>query len=340
VRHKQGLVAGRLEAAGFSLRARTALDSLTREISDSFGIEGERIDETGVRSSIARRLGIESAGTGASAPAGHFVEGVVDMMLDATRNSEAPLTEERLFGWHSALFPGGRSGVSKIAVGGYRAGRMRIVSGPIGREKVHYEAPPPGDVPQEMASFLSWLDADQGTDAVLKAGAAHFRFVVIHPFDDGNGRLARAIAELMLTRADGGLERYYSLSSRMLAERSDYYATLERCQYADGDITEWLLWYLGCLGRALDDSAAAVEGALRAADFWDKHRDAGFNARQQRMVNMLLDGLEGRLTTKKWAKITKSSHDTALRDIKDLIEKGVLRQEEGGGRSTSYRLAN
>jgi Fic family protein len=266
------------------------------------------------------------------------VEGVVEMMIDASKEYDLPLTEDRIFGWHAALFPNGRSGSGKIAVGKYRTDEVRIVSGPIGKEKIHYIAPDPSVIPEEMASFLSWINDDDGIDGVLKAGIAHFRFIMIHPFDDGNGRLARAITEMLLARADDSGDRYYSLSSRMLKERKDYYAMLEKGQHSEGDITEWLSWYTGCLGRAVDDSAVSIEGALTRADFWDKHKDVSFNARQRRMVNMLMDDFKGKVTTAKWGKITKCSHDTALRDITDMIEKGVLAQNNAGGRSASYLL--
>ncbi|MDR1042524.1 MAG: Fic family protein [Clostridiales Family XIII bacterium] len=341
VRRKQGRFIGRLEAVGFSLRNRTMLDATTSEITDSFAIEGEDIDVASVRSSIARRLGLDLEGVDTSTASGHFVEGVVEMMIDASRGCRLPLTEDRLFGWHTALFPDGRSGLSKIAVGKYRTEEMRIVSGSIGKESIHYIAPEPAAVHEEMASFLAWVNGDGNgvVDGVIKAGIAHFRFIMIHPFDDGNGRLARAITEMLLARADNSGDRYYSLSSRMLKERKDYYAALEKGQYSEGDVTEWLSWYIGCLGRAVDDSADSIEGALAKADFWDKHKDVSFNARQQRMVNMLIDGFEGKVTTAKWGKITKCSHDTALRDIKDMIEKGVLTQSAAGGRSASYLLA-
>jgi Fic family protein len=299
-----------------------------------------------VRSSIARRLGIDITGSGTDKSSGHFVEGVVEMMIDASEGYCLPLTEDRLFGWHTALFPYGRGGLSKIAVGKYRTDEMRIVSGPIGKERIHYVAPDPASVHGEMESFLSWVNDDDDdddddviVDRVIKAGIAHFRFIMIHPFDDGNGRLARAITEMLLARADNGSDRYYSLSSRMLKERKDYYAMLEKGQYSDGNITEWLSWYIGCLSRAVDDSADSVKGALVKADFWDRHEGVSFNARQRRMVNMLIDGFEGKVTTAKWGKITNCSHDTALRDIKDMIEKGILKQSEAGGRSAAYLLA-
>jgi Fic family protein len=315
------------------------VDTVTREITDSFKIEGEHLDENAVRSSVARRLGIELAGVDTSVSSGHHVDGVVEMTLDAAQKHNEPLSKERLFGWHTALFPSGRSGLKTVKVGAYRSEVMQIVSGPIGREKIHYLAPAPEDVPGEMTSFLRWINREQTTDPVLMSGIAHFRFVMIHPFDDGNGRLARAISEMLLARSDASEDRYYSLSSRLLIERKDYYAALERGQYSSGDITDWLSWYLACLERAIDDSSGQIDSAVKKADFWDTHKQTGFNERQQKAVSLLLDGIVGKLTTDKWAKLTKTSHDTALRDIKDMIAKGVLEQEPGGGRSTSYRLA-
>jgi Fic family protein len=315
------------------------VDTVTREITDSFKIEGEHLDENAVRSSVARRLGIELAGVDTSVSSGHHVDGVVEMTLDAAQKHNELLSEERLLGWHSALFPSRRSGLKTVKVGAYRSEVMQIVSGPIGREKVHYLAPAPEDVPGEMVSFLRWVNSEQTIDPVLMSGIAHFRFVMIHPFDDGNGRLARAISEMLLARSDASADRYYSLSSRLLVERKDYYAALERGQHSSGDITDWLAWYLGCLGRAIDDSSGQIDLAVKKADFWDTHKQTGFNERQQKVVSLLLDDFVGKLTTDKWAKLTKTSHDTALRDIKDMITKGVLEQEPGGGRSTSYRLA-
>ena len=341
LRLKQGIVIGRLEAAGFSLREQTALESLTDEICDSFRIEDESINPVSVRSSIARKLDIGQAGVDKKTYADHYTDGVVDMMLDATLKSGEPLTADRLFTWQAALFPTGYSGLKRVSVAAWRTEEMQIVSGPIGKETVHYVALAPANLASEMETFFTWLNtssASQNIDPILKAGAAHYRFIIIHPFDDGNGRLARAITEMLLTHADAGRSRYYSLSSRMLAERKDYYAMLEKSQYCDGDITEWLVWYVGCLGRAVDDSLARIEGTLRKADFWDIQRGKDFNARQQRVLNQLLDGFEGKLTTKKWAKLCKVSHDTALRDIKELIEEGILVAEAAGGRSTAYRI--
>jgi Fic family protein len=333
----QGRIIGRLDALGFVLRQQTALATLTDEILRSSEIEGEHLDEAQVRSSVARSLGVEQIG---GISPSHHVEGVVALMLDATRNFAKPLTKTRLCAWHAALFPTGCSGLSLVHTGAYRNDEMQIVSGAFGREKIHYEAPAPEHVPAEMKQFLHWLNGSTPMDGVLKAGIAHFRFVIIHPFDDGNGRLARAITEMLLARSDGYADRYFSLSDRIMKERKDYYAALKSAQHGKGDITEWLTWYLACLNRALEDSAKALDKVVTKADFWAKHADKELNARQQQMLNALFDRFEGKLTTVKWAKITKTSHDTALRDIKTLIEKGMLRQEDGGSRNTSYCITD
>ena len=335
IRFQQGQILGRLDALGFTLRRQSLVNTLADEIRHSAEIEGEKLDPAQVRSSVARRLGIEMAGM---VHAGRDVEGIVEMTLDATQKYGTPLTEERLFDWHAALFPTGRSGMTKIVTGAYRALPMQIVSGPFGKERVNYRAPEAEVVPSEMRRFLEWLNGDDGTDQLLKAGIAHFWFVIIHPFDDGNGRIARAITEKLLAASDGSRDRYYSLSTRILAERGKYYSLLEKSQYSDGDITEWLTWHLNCLSKALDDSASTLDGVRLRADFWDSHRETDMNVRQQRMAQILLEGFEGKLTTSKWAKMMKCSHDTALRDIQDMIRKGILKQEEGGGRSTSYLL--
>jgi len=335
IRLRQGRILGRLDALGFTLRRQSLVNTLADEIRHSAEIEGEKLDAEQVRSSLARRLGIETAGM---VHAGRDVEGIVEMTLDATQKYETPLTEDRLFGWHAALFPTGRSGMTKIVTGAYRTQPMRIVSGPFGKENVHYRAPEAETVPMEMRRFFDWLNGDDGTDPVLKAGIAHFWFIIIHPFDDGNGRIARAITEKLLAASDGSRDRYYSLSTRILTERRKYYALLEKTQYSDGDITEWLVWHIDCLLKALDDSALALDGVRMRADFWDSHRETEMNVRQQRMTQRLLEEFEGKLTTAKWAKMMKCSHDTALRDIQDMIRKGVLEQEKSGGRSASYRL--
>ena len=339
VRHRQGRLLGRMEGLGFRLRSEAKLSTLTADVVKSSAIEGEKLDSEEVRSSIARRLGLEYAGT---AVAGRDVEGIVEMMLDATQQYASPLTTERLFGWHAALFPTGRSGMSKITVGAWRpveAGAMQVVSGPIGREKVHFEAPSAEKLDEEMAAFLEWFEAPNGVDPVVKAGVAHFWFVTIHPFEDGNGRIGRAIVDLELARADGTAERFYSMSSQIEAERKEYYLHLERGQRNGLDVTTWLEWFLGCLGKAIAQADEALSGVLHKARLWEKVNQQPVNDRQRRVINKLLDGFEGKLTSSKYAKIVKCSEDTALRDIRALVERGVLVKNEAGGRSTSYMLA-
>ncbi|MEA1876151.1 MAG: Fic family protein [Bacteroidota bacterium] len=335
VRHLQGKVLGQMSAMGFKVKAEALLATLTLDVIKSSEIEGENLDYDQVRSSIARRLGIEIGGMVYS---GRDVEGVVEMLLDATQNFETPIDHERLYGWHAALFPSGRSGMYKIDVAKYRTGEMVIVSGPMGKEKIHYQAPKPGLVLKEMDQFIGWFNANNHVDPVLKAAIAHFWFIIIHPFDDGNGRIARAISDLMLAKSDGSRQRFYSLSSQILKERKSYYETLQKVQYSNGDITDWLEWFMNCLYRSLQSSDESMHQVLRKADFWDKHSLTELNSRQRLILNKLFDGFEGKLKSSKWAKIAKCSTDTALRDIKDLIEKGILRQEESGGRNTNYEL--
>ncbi len=340
-RHKQGLLLGRMRQLGFALQAEASVEVLTSDVVQSSAIEGERLDQADVRSSIARHLGLPD---GATRRANRDVEGVVEVMLDATRNATQPITERRLCGWHAALFPVGYSGTRPIAVGTWRpfeAGPMRGVSGPIGRERVHFEAPPAERVPREMAGFIEWCNAEDDVDPVLRAAVAHFWFVTIHPFEDGNGRLARALADLFLARADGCPERFYSMSTRIEAERKDYYRILERTQRGGLDITPWMTWFIGCLERAIDQADSLTSGVLRKAAIWRLlHDGLPVNERQRRVVNKLLDGVEGFLTTSKYARIAKCSTDTALRDIGDLVERGVLVRNAAGGRSTSYRVAD
>ncbi|MGO8918652.1 MAG: Fic family protein [Stellaceae bacterium] len=338
VRYLQGQLVGRMASLGFEVREAATLQSLTEEVLKSSEIEGERLDRDRVRSSLARRLGID---IGALAPVDRHVDGVVQMMLDATRNHEEPLTAARLFGWHAALFPSGHSGMSKITVGAWRtdrSGPMQIVSGPVGRERVHYEAPAAIRLEQEMQEFIAWFNRDD-LDPVLKAGLAHLWFVTIHPFDDGNGRIARALADLMLARSENSAQRFYSMSAQIQQERNDYYGILELTQKGDLDVTLWLDWFLGCLGRAIERAQTISAGVLRKARFWDRHAGAALNERQRAMLNRLLDGFEGKLTSSKWAMITKASPDTALRDIDGLIKLGILVKDAPGGRSTSYSLA-
>ncbi|HMT06394.1 MAG TPA: Fic family protein [Pyrinomonadaceae bacterium] len=338
VRHNQGRLIGRMEALGFQLREESVLATLTEDVVRSSEIEGENLDVAQVRSSIARRLGMDIAGM---VPSDRDVEGVVEMMLDATQNYAQPLTEQRLFDWHASLFPTGRSGMTKIIVGGWRddsSGPMEVVSGPIGRERVHYQAPPAKLVNGEMASFIKWIENNKAIDGVLAAAIAHVWFITIHPFDDGNGRIARAIADLMLARSEDSPQRFYSMSSRIRVERKHYYDVLERTQKGGLDITRWLLWFISCLNSAFDHSEKTLGTVLTKVNFWDSITDVTLNDRQRRVLNRLLDGFEGKLTSTKWAKLGKCSQDTATRDIEDLINKRILTRGPAGGRSTSYEI--
>ncbi len=340
VRHRQGRLLGRMESLGFDLRTQAGLSTLTADVVQSSAIEGERLDAGEVRSSIASRLGLDAAGL--PAPARH-VEGVVDMTLDAVRRADEPLTHERLFGWHAALFPSGLSRFRRITVGAYRpasAGPMQVVSGPIGRERVHFEAPHADRLAGEMDGFLSWFNGPSVVDPVLRAGLAHFWFVTIHPFEDGNGRIARAIADMALTRADATDQRYYSMSSQIESERREYYLQLERFQRGGTDITAWMAWFLGCLGRAIDRADAAQSGVLHKAELWKALAVRPVNGRQRGVLNRMTGDFEGHLNTSKYARLAKCSADTALRDIRELLGWGVILQNPGGGRSTSYRLAS
>jgi Fic family protein len=338
IRHRQGRVLGRMEGLGFPLQREAELATLTLDVLKSSEIEGERLDADQVRSSIARRLGMDIGGL---TPTDRDVEGIVEMMLDATQNFAKPIDKERLFGWHAALFPTGRSGMHKIIVGGWRDGSkgpMEVVSGPAGKEKVHYEAPLAPLVDGEMSRFIEWVNEVDDTDPVLRAALAHLWFVTIHPFDDGNGRIARALADLMLARSEKSPQRFYSMSSQIRKERNDYYDILEHTQKGTLDITDWMQWFLACLGRAFDGTANTLAVVLRKKRFWEKHAGVVINDRQRMILNKMLDGFDGKLTTVKWANLTNSSHDTALRDIHYLIEHGVLEKDPGGGRSTSYSL--
>jgi Fic family protein len=339
VRHHQGRLIGRMEALGFQLRAEAVLQSLTEEVLKSSEIEGEVLDRQQVRSSIARRLGMD---IGALIPVDRDVEGVVELMLDATQSYDAPLTKERLFGWHAALFPTGRSGISKIRVGAWRndkSGPMQVVSGPIGRERVHYEAPLAEKVDREMRAFLAWFNGKDTIDPVLGAAIAHLWFVTIHPFEDGNGRIARAIADMALARSEQSPRRFYSMSAQIRAERKAYYDILEATQKGDLDLTPWIEWFLGCLDRAFDGAEVILASVLKKARFWDAHAGEKLNDRQRAVIKRLLNGFEGKLTSSKYASLTKSSQDTASRDIDDLVKRGILVKDAGGGRSTSYSLA-
>jgi len=336
VRYRQGKILGQMKALGFKLQEETMLQTLTLDVIKSSEIEGKLLNHDQVRSSIARRLGIDIAG---SIKAERDVEGVVEMMLDATQNYSNDLTEDRIFGWHASLFPTGRSGIYKIIVGDWRKDLMQVTSGPMGREIVHFEAPLPDVVNQEMQGFLKWLNSTAEIDPVLKAAIGHLWFVTIHPFDDGNGRIARAVADMLLARADQSRQRFYSMSAQIQKERNEYYNILESTQKGDLDITPWLDWFLNCLFRSMESTDITIEKILERGQFWESHRDKTFNVRQQKMLQALLDSFFGNLNVSKWAKMTKTSTDTALRDIKDLIEKDILIQE-GAGRNTSYKLKN
>jgi len=335
VRYLQGKLLGQLSAVGFSQQDESLIRTLTEDVVRSSEIEGVLLNYEQVRSSIARQLGLEFAGMVNS---NRDIDGVVAMLLDATQNYKKKLDAKRLFGWHASLFPSGYSGIYKIDVGKYRKHEMQVVSGGIGREQVHYEAPLPNVLKKEMDRFLKWLNDENNMDLTLKSAIAHFWFVVIHPFDDGNGRVARAISDYLLAKSDCSEKRFYSLSAQILTEKKEYYRILELTQQNDADITEWLVWYLNCLKHALENSEKYVAKTLGKAEFWDRIKDVEVNERQRMMINKLLDGFEGKLKTSKWAKLAKCSEDTALRDIKDLVEKKILMQEEGGGRSTSYVL--
>jgi Fic family protein len=339
VRNRQGRLAGRMEALGFSLRTEANLQTVTEDVVRSSEIEGEVLNRDQIRSSIARRLGID---IGALTPADRHVEGIVEMMLDATGKYHEPLTFERLFSWHAALFPTGRSGMRKITVGAWRkdeTGPMQVVSGPIGHERVHYEAPKAEKLDQEMQAFIDWFNANS-LDPVLKAGIAHLWFVSVHPFDDGNGRIARTIADMALARSENSGQRFYSMSAQIKREQQTYYDILEATQKADLDITPWLEWFLDCLSRAFDGAETILASVLKKARFWEKHAGESFNDRQRAIIGRLMDGFEGKLTSSKWARLTKCSQDTALRDIHDLVSRQILAKDSAGGRSTNYSLAD
>ena len=340
VRHRQGRLLGHMEALGFDLRQEAVLQTLTADVLKSSEIEGEKLDADQVRSSIARRLGMDISGL---KPSDRHVEGIVDMMLDATRHYEQPLTVERLFGWQAALFPTGRSGMTKIRAGAWRddsSGPMQVVSGPIGKERVHFQAPPAARVNGEIAAFLEWFNTNGGTDPVMNAGLAHLWFVTIHPFDDGNGRIARAITDMVLARSENSPQRFYSMSAQIGQERNAYYDILENTQKGTLDITPWMEWFLDCLGRAIDGAQTTLSAVLAKARFWNALAGFTLNERQRLVLNRLLDGFEGKLTTSKYARLAMCSHDTALRDILPLVERGVLVRNAEGGRSTSYALAH
>lgn len=337
-RNLQGKLLGRMESLGFDLQNEAILNTLTLEIVKSSEIEGEILEQQQVRSSVARRLGIDIAGAIESE---RHVDGIVEMMLDATQRYNIPLTKERLFAWHSALFPTGWSNLFRIIVADWRKntkGSMQVVSGALGREQIHFEAPAAERVNAEMEKFLDGIENETEIDPVLKAAISHLWFITIHPFEDGNGRITRAITEMMLARSDKSIKRFYSMSAQIRAERNQYYAVLESTQNGNQDITEWILWFLECLQSALNSSYDVLQKVFQKAEFWKTHSNTILNERQQKMINKLLDGFTGKITTTKWAKICKCSQDTALRDIQDLINKGILQKEASGGRSTSYEL--
>jgi len=339
-RNLQGRLIGKMESLGFDLRDEALLETLTLDVLKSAEIEGELLNPEQVRSSIARILGLEFAGSIAS---DRNVEGMVQMMIDATQNCFKPLTAERLFDWHAALFPMGRSGIFKITVADWRkdtAGLMQVVSGAAGREKVHFQAPDATLIEKEMIRFLEWFNGEEKIDLVIKAAVAHLWFVTIHPFQDGNGRITRALTDMLLARSDKSTQRFYSMSTQIRIERKQYYEKLESTQKGDLDITEWIEWFLNCLINALKSTDGILNRVLYKADFWSKHSKTIINERQKKVLNKLLDGFEGKLTSMKWAKIAKCSKDTAIRDINDLIHKKVLQKEIAGGRSTNYELVN
>ena len=338
VRHSQGRLLGRMEARGVDVCVEATLTCLTEEVVASSEIEGEYLDKAQVRSSIARRLDID---VDAVPPSDRDVEGVVDMMLDATARWNRPLTADRLQGWHAGLFPTGRSGNMRIKVGAWRTSDsdpMQVVSGAAGKERIHYQAPPAARLDEEMTAFLQWFEAADDVDAVQKAAIAHLWFVTIHPFEDGNGRIARAIADLALARSERSARRFYAVSSQTRAERRTYYNVLEATQKGDLHITAWLSWFFACLDRAVDGAEPMLAKILTKAAFWEMHAGERLNNRQREMLNRLLDGFEGKLTSSKWALIAKTSQDTAARDIDDLLRRGILGKGQAGGRSTSYSL--
>jgi Fic family protein len=335
LRHQQGRLIGGMESIGFHVCEEAVLQTLTQDVVKSSEIEGEILDQAQVRSSVARHLGMEVA---ALNTIDRNVEGVVEMMLDATQKFDQPLTQERLLQWHKDLFSTGQSGYKKIQVGAWRSGVVQVVSGQMGKETIHFEGPPAALVEKEMQQFLAWIHNEQSIDPVIKAAVAHLWFVTIHPFDDGNGRIGRAIGDLLLARAEKSSRRFYSLSAQIQKERKHYYAILEQTQKGGLDITPWILWFLGCLERAIESAFTSLQVVIHKREFWKDLDDSSLNERQRKIINRLLDGFEGKLTSSKWAKIAKCSQDTAYRDILDLIERGILIKNSEGGRSTSYSL--
>jgi Fic family protein len=335
----QGRILGKMEALGFSLQKEAFLETLTLDVLKTSEIEGERLNAEQVRSSIARQLGLEIAG---SIPSDRHVDGVVEMMLDATQNFNDPLSSDRLFNWHSALFPTGRSGMYPISVGRWRTdkkGPMQVISGAFGKEKIHFQAPDSYKIEPEMALFLEWFNTNNTLDSVIKAGVAHLWLLTIHPFDDGNGRIARAVTDLLMARSDTSAQRFYSLSAQIQLDRNAYYTILEKTQKGNLDLTEWLQWFLETLIKALKSTDTLLKRVLFKGEFWQKNNLISLNDRQKRMLNKILDGFDGHLTSDKWAKISKCSKDTAIRDLNDLLSKNILQKDEAGGRSTRYRMS-
>ena len=333
VRAKQGRLIGQMEALGFSVQDESTLNNMSLDLVRSSEIEGEVLNLNEVRSSIAHRLGIQMGGL---IPSSRYVDGIVEMQLDATVRYDAPMSDERLFGWHNVLFPTGMSGLYRIEVGKYRTGEMQVVSGAMGHEKVHYQAPSPEKVPTEMQRLIQWMNEEDDTDGVLKAAIAHLWFVSIHPFDDGNGRIARALTDMLLARSEHSAKRFYSLSAEIKTQKKEYYEVLEVTQHGDGDITQWLLWFLQCLDKAIEGAFSTLEKVMQKNEFWNLHKETPINERQRKILDLLFGDFFGVLTTSKWAKIAKCSQDTALNDINDLVRKGILKKNEGGGRSSSY----
>ena len=336
LRHEQGRLIGGMESIGFHLRDETILETLTQDVVKSSEIEGEILDQSLVRSSVARHLGMEDAALNL---VDRSVDGIVEMMLDATQKFDQPLTKKRLLGWHALLFPNGRSGFSRIKVGAWRPGPVQVISGHMSKETIHFEGPPAERVDHEMELFLNWINNEINLDPVLKAAIAHLWFVTIHPFEDGNGRIGRAIADMLLARSEKSSRRFYSLSAQIQQERKKYYAILEETQKGTLEITLWIEWFFACLGRAIENALSTLDTIVHKAQFWEDLAKIPLNERQRKMINRLLDGFDGKLTTTKWAKITKCSQDAAYRDILDLIDKKILIKNAEGGRNTNYSLS-
>ena len=335
IRFQQGSLIGKMGVLGFALKEEANLYNLTQDVLQSSAIEGEFLNREEIRSSIAKKLGLDSP---SKTTISKSVEGIVEITLDATRNTTIPLTKNRICGWHNSLFPNGFSGMLKIQTGQYRTGRMQVVSGAYGKEKIHFEAVPPNRVNKEMSHFLKWINTNKAVDPILMAAIAHFRFIIIHPFDDGNGRIARAISDHLLAISDNQKDRFYSLSHQLLLDKKKYYAILQKTQHQQSDITAWILWFLNCLEKAFLHSEEIIKKSLRNHLFWEHHETTPLNERQRKMIICMQNGIEGKMQSSKWAKMAKCSQDTALRDIQDLISKKIIVQENTSGRNTSYIL--